>query len=371
MPHHTTRSHRLSILAACALVALGGVGVAGEAKAAPASTDATVEVYRLYNPFNPEHLYTTDENEYQELQSKGWEGEGVYWLAPSSAETQARRLQNPYTGEHLLSADVGEIEALAEAGWILEGSESSFGSAGEDGVPVTRLFNPFAEEGSCDKHVLTVDQNEVAELVSLGWKVDEPADPSLAIYAAALPGEACEPAAPEEPPAEEDPADPTVPEEPDPDVDEGEDPEGPDASDETEDPLLWKRLEVLEFARSLEGWPYVWAGESPEEGGFDCSGLVQYVYQHFGYDLPRTTYDLEHYLKATGAWRTHIEDFKIGDILVMNESGHVGIFAGKDPDTGRYMMVDAGTRYGVSYREIYSYYYPEYNSPLQGGGSIF
>ena len=33
--------------------------------------------------------------------------------------------------------------------------------------------------------------------------------------------------------------------------------------------------------------PYVYGGSSPSSG-FDCSGLVQYVYQHFGKSIPRT-----------------------------------------------------------------------------------
>ncbi len=36
------------------------------------------------------------------------------------------------------------------------------------------------------------------------------------------------------------------------------------------------------------GTAYVWGGESYEEGGFDCSGLVLWAYNQIGAELPRT-----------------------------------------------------------------------------------
>lgn len=43
---------------------------------------------------------------------------------------------------------------------------------------------------------------------------------------------------------------------------------------------------VVGIAMQFQGVPYVWGGTSPS--GFDCSGLVQYVYRQAGYSLPRT-----------------------------------------------------------------------------------
>ena len=37
------------------------------------------------------------------------------------------------------------------------------------------------------------------------------------------------------------------------------------------------------------GWPYVWGGESRAEGGFDCSGLVDYAFAAAGRPLGRLT----------------------------------------------------------------------------------
>src|SRR4051794_242143 len=44
-------------------------------------------------------------------------------------------------------------------------------------------------------------------------------------------------------------------------------------------------LRAVQIATHLTGIPYRWGGASPQ-GGFDCSGLVQYVYRRLGISLP-------------------------------------------------------------------------------------
>lgn len=51
-----------------------------------------------------------------------------------------------------------------------------------------------------------------------------------------------------------------------------------------------KTGQAVRLAQSLVGTPYVWGGTST--AGFDCSGLVQYVYQKaYGINLPRISSD--------------------------------------------------------------------------------
>jgi len=45
--------------------------------------------------------------------------------------------------------------------------------------------------------------------------------------------------------------------------------------------------DIISYAKNFIGVPYVFGGSSPR--GFDCSGLVQYVYKHFGINISRTT----------------------------------------------------------------------------------
>lgn len=46
--------------------------------------------------------------------------------------------------------------------------------------------------------------------------------------------------------------------------------------------------QALRVAMTAIGTPYVWGGESFEEGGFDCSGLILWAYNQAGASLPRT-----------------------------------------------------------------------------------
>jgi cell wall-associated NlpC family hydrolase len=81
-------------------------------------------------------------------------------------------------------------------------------------------------------------------------------------------------------------------------------------------------LRAVQIANRLTGIPYRWGGASPRSG-FDCSGLVQYVYGKVGIDLP-------HY--AAGQYghgrRIARGSLRPGDLVFFSGLGHVGIYAG-------------------------------------------
>ena len=85
---------------------------------------------------------------------------------------------------------------------------------------------------------------------------------------------------------------------------------------------------MLKRALALLGTPYRWGGTSPE-GGFDCSGLVGYVFrQTLGIDLPRVSRDM-----ATVGELIHDRSALVeGDLVFFSRRGkhvdHVGIYIG-------------------------------------------
>ena len=71
----------------------------------------------------------------------------------------------------------------------------------------------------------------------------------------------------------------------------------------------------MEYAKHIIGVKYVFGGTTPN--GFDCSGLVQYVYRHFGINISRTTKTQINYGREVGRNELQLED------LVFPSNGHV------------------------------------------------
>lgn len=109
---------------------------------------------------------------------------------------------------------------------------------------------------------------------------------------------------------------------------------------------------VTNAALSLVGKRYVKNTADPSIG-FDCSGLVYYVYSLFGYSLPRTAGGLRY-----AGHEVSEANMQPGDIIVWSDNGysatHVSIYVG-----GGNMVHAANGRMGVAYHSI-SYW--------QGGG---
>lgn len=89
--------------------------------------------------------------------------------------------------------------------------------------------------------------------------------------------------------------------------------------------------ELVDYAMQFVGYPYVWGGASPDVG-FDCSGLVCYVFSHFGITLPHG---------ATSQWNSSkgyeitYQELLPGDLIFFSNDGgksmfHVAIYIGNN-----------------------------------------
>jgi cell wall-associated NlpC family hydrolase len=102
---------------------------------------------------------------------------------------------------------------------------------------------------------------------------------------------------------------------------------------------------VLMRALGLVGTPYRYGGNSPA-GGFDCSGLVQFVFHDSaGVRLPRSTRELV----AMDAPEVDRRELQPGDLVFFNPGGgkasHIGIYVGEGrfvhaPSTGGTVRLD-------------------------------
>lgn len=94
---------------------------------------------------------------------------------------------------------------------------------------------------------------------------------------------------------------------------------------------------VIDLADNYLGDPYHWGGSDPKTG-FDCSGLLQYVWGKNGVHIPRVTYDQWHAGVAVAR-----KNLRPGDAVFFEMTGrgpgHVGMYIGggrfiESPHTG-------------------------------------
>ncbi|NFH89857.1 C40 family peptidase [Clostridium sp. ZBS3] len=106
---------------------------------------------------------------------------------------------------------------------------------------------------------------------------------------------------------------------------------------------------IIKEAQKYLGIPYLWGGTTPE--GFDCSGLMQYVFNSQGIEIPRVSQDQQSFAEPI-----NLSELKPGD-LVFNKSSnstHVGLYIGDDkylhaPHTGDVVKISTLSTSNMKY----------------------
>lgn len=82
---------------------------------------------------------------------------------------------------------------------------------------------------------------------------------------------------------------------------------------------------ALQIAGAQIGKPYVWGAESPAEGGFDCSGLIDYAFKQAGIKIPGR---LTTQTAARMGQSVRGLPYQPGDWLITNGGQHMVMYVG-------------------------------------------
>ncbi len=112
------------------------------------------------------------------------------------------------------------------------------------------------------------------------------------------------------------------------------------------------RQEIVDYAKTLIGIKYVYGGESKK--GFDCSGFVKYVYNHFDMSITRKSSD-----QGKGGKAVKKADLQPGDLVFFDTDGglnnitHVGIYIGD----GKFIHASTYEKHAITIESLSSSYY--------------
>ena len=107
---------------------------------------------------------------------------------------------------------------------------------------------------------------------------------------------------------------------------------------------------VINQARQFLGGKYSWGGSSPNSG-FDCSGLIKYVFNSVGIDLPRTATQ-----QGKVGQEINLQQAQPGDIIWFGSKNspsgqHIGLIS--RIDNGQIYIIDAaGKKLGIVERQL-------------------
>lgn len=130
---------------------------------------------------------------------------------------------------------------------------------------------------------------------------------------------------------------------------------------DTTDRILKKdsgmRQKIVAFAKTLQGVPYKYCSMDPD-GGFDCSGFVNYVFNHFSIHVPRSSVEFTDIGQPIP-----LDQARPGDLILFTGTnsgirtvGHIGIITTNDNGDVSFIQATSGAAYSVVVSPLDPYY---------------
>ena len=122
-----------------------------------------------------------------------------------------------------------------------------------------------------------------------------------------------------------------------------------------------KADQLVYFAETLIGTPYKYASADKEKG-FDCSGFITYVFNHFNISVPRSSVDF-----TNAGTPIPFLDAKKGDLILFTGSdktgwivGHMGIITENNNGKVKFIHSASGNNRGVMISDISPYFFERF-----------
>ena len=115
--------------------------------------------------------------------------------------------------------------------------------------------------------------------------------------------------------------------------------------------------ELVKYAETLIGIPYLYGSTNPQQG-FDCSGFITYVFNHFNISVPRSSIEFTNF-----ATEVPLDKSKPGDLILFTGTdstersvGHMGIIISNDSIQTLFIHSTSGKANGVTITPLNNYY---------------
>lgn len=117
------------------------------------------------------------------------------------------------------------------------------------------------------------------------------------------------------------------------------------------------RDDLIAFAKTFIGVPYVYATQDPNVG-FDCSGYINYIFKNYDIIVPRSSSGFKNFGK-----QIDVEAVKLGDVLVFTgykdstSIGHLGIVCEANGLHSKFIHASSGKVMQVTISDLNSTHY--------------